>query len=354
MGRNKNGFFAKLSSEPGSERKLYHQTDRMPPFGKVQEFEDDKPYIELCWEAEQDARFLLGISNDRTSFSMRAEPVTPASQRVRPPTGSPLRKSYTQNREIKTESIYSQFKNNQVTSALDNRASFLPYRPTKKELSNKPSRTEKRLSTAILSKNPTGRNKTPASRSKSDSETYRYSQDYNTGTLTRDDDIDHLEDLRLSLLSWTTTTHESFVGSAGMQNENVGSPSKAVQRSVSDLNVKRDWRENSKRTPERRGERKSPSVAYSGRSSRFEDTDAMDEEVARITAGASHASSISFNGSQRSRSAQDLRDTLFADSPTDPFYEAQSLAYKRRMEYDGKTFFAGARRMPMRKYNFMT
>ena len=265
-----------------SFRKFYHQTDRMPPFEKVQEFEDDKPYIELCWEAEQDARFLLGISNDRTSFSMRAEPVIPAGQRVRPPTGSPLRKSYTQNREIKTESIYSQFKNNRATSALDNRASFLPYRPTKKELLSKPSRTEKRLSTAILSKISTGKNKTAASRSKSDSETYRYSQDYNTGTLTRDDDIDHLEDLRLSLLSWTTTTHESFVGSAGMQNETSISPWKAIHRSVSDVSVKRDERDGPKGSTEQCGERKSLSVACSGRSSRLNDMDGIDEEVARI------------------------------------------------------------------------
>ena len=240
--------------------------------------------MELCWEAEQDARFLLGISSDRNSFTLRAEPVTPAGYRARSPLGSPLKKSYTHNREIKTESIYSQFKNNR-TPFLDNRTSFLPYRPAKKDLLlNKPSRAEKRLSTAILSKPSTGRrSKTPVSRCKSDSATYSYSQDYNTGTLARDDDIDHLEDLRLSLLSWTTTTHESFVGSADIPTEPRASPKKALHRTVSDGSTQRS-RHESPRTPERWPERgKSPSVGYSGRSSRLEDIEGTDDEVARIT-----------------------------------------------------------------------
>ena len=240
--------------------------------------------MELCWEAEQDARFLLGISNDRTSFTMRAEPITPAGQRARSPLGSPLKKSYTHNREIKTESIYSQFKNNR-TPFLDNRTSFLAYRPSKKDFLNKPLRNDKRLSTAILSKPPTPRrSKTPASRCKSDSETYSYSQDYNTGKLTRDDDVDHLEDLRLSLLSWTTTTHESFVGSADIPSAPRGSPKKALHRTVSDVSMLRDRRESPRRTSDRWPEPgKSPSVPYSGRSSRLEDLDGTDDEVARIT-----------------------------------------------------------------------
>ncbi|CAB3994297.1 Hypothetical predicted protein [Paramuricea clavata] len=354
MGRNKNGFFAK-QSEPGSGRKSHHQATRRPPYWTVQEFEDDKPYMELCWEAEQDARFLLGISNDRTSFTMRAEPVIPAGQRARSPLGSPLKKSYTQNREIKTESIYSQFKNNR-TSFLDNRTSFLPYRSAKKDILSKPSRSEKRLSTAILSKPSTPRrSKTPASRCKSDSEAYSYSQDYNTGTLTRDDDIDHLEDLRLSLLSWTTTTHESFVASAGIPNEPRSSPTKPLHRSVSDISMNRYRHESPRKTPERRQELgNSPSFPYSGRSSRLEDIEGTDDEVARITAGASRTSSpAGFHSSQRSRSVQGDRDSLFADSPRDSYYEAQRLAHMRRMDNDGKTFLSRAMRNPMTKYNFM-
>ena len=351
MGRNKNGFFAKLS-ESGSGRPSHHSPKRRPPFGVAQEFEDDKPYMELCWEAEQDARFLLGISSDRTSFTMRAEPLTPAGHRARSPLGSPLKKSYTQNREIKTESIYSQFKNNR-TPFLDNRTSFLAYRPGKKELLlNKPSRAEKRLSTAILSKPSTPRkSKTPVSRCKSDSETYSYSQDYNTGTLSRDDDIDHLEDLRLSLLSWTTTTHESFVGSSDIPTEPRTSPQKVLHRSISDGST----HEKSPRIHERWPERgKSPSVTYSGRSSRLEDIDGTDDEVARITGGASCTSSAGYHTSLRSRSSQDDLDSLFADSPTESsYYEAQRRTHMRKMDNDGKTFLSRAMRMPMRKYNFM-
>ena len=211
---------------------------------------------------------------------MRAEPVTPAGKRALSPLGGPLKNSYTQNRQIKAESIFSQFKNSRSTS-LDNRASFLGYRPSKKDLLSTSSREEKRLSSAILRKTPTSRkSKKPASRCKSDSEAYSYSQDYNTGTLARDDDIDHLEDLRLSLLSWTTTTHESFVGSMPRERS---SSKKSLHRSVSDVSMKRN-RHESKRTPERRAEvGKPPSIPYSGRSSRSEDLEGTDAEVARIT-----------------------------------------------------------------------
>ena len=213
---------------------------------------------------------------------MRAEPLTPAGKKALSPLGGPLKNSYTQNREVKTESIYSQLKNNR-SSFLDNRASFLGYRPSKKDLLNKPSREEKRLTSAILRKTPTSRrSKTPASRCKSDSEAYSYSQDYNTGTLPRDDDIDHLEDLRLSLLSWTTTTHESFVGSASMPRETRASPMKYLHRSISDISIKKNRREDS-RTPEKRPEvGKTNSVTHSGRSSQFEDVEGTDDEVARI------------------------------------------------------------------------
>ena len=213
---------------------------------------------------------------------MRAEPLIPASERARSPLGSPLKKSYTHNREIKKESIYSQFKQNR-TSFLDNRTSFLAYRPSRKDFLNKPITTEKRLSSAILSKTPTPRkSKTPVSRCKSEGEAYSYSQDYNTGTLTREDDIDHLEDLRLSLLSWTTTTHESFVGNDVFPNEQRVGRKKNLRRSISDVSMKRDRRECN--TSEKRVELDMPSsIPPSVTDSRLDDIVGTDDEVARIT-----------------------------------------------------------------------
>lgn len=243
----------------------------------MQEFQEDKPYIELCWEAEQDARFLLGMAGDRNSFIMRAEPVTTAEEGTRSPLGSPLKKSYMPKGEIKTKSIYSQVKNNRDTF-LDNRASFLAYRPSKNDLVRKSSRNHKRLFTTILGKPTTPRRgRIPASRCKSDSEAYSYSQAYSTKTSPPDDGIDHLEDLRLTLLSWTTATHESFVGSSSLSCEELG-------RTSNDIGVRSEQHESVKREADRRyAPGTSPSATIdSGQRSRHKDIEGIDDEVARI------------------------------------------------------------------------
>lgn len=69
--------------------------------------------------------------------------------------------------------------------------------------------------------------------------------------------------------------------------------------------------------------------------------------------GASGASSQGLYSGQRYRSPEDDPDSLFGDSPTDSYYEAQRLAHVRRMNDDGKTFLSKAMRMPRTKYNFM-
>lgn len=275
--------------------------------------EEPESYMQLCWEAEQDARFALGISNDKTGVKMRAGLLTPGSYKESSLSGSPRRNAMERSGEIGhvsqgfrswnttyTDLGNQQSKNdrivetkNKVVSGHDHLSSTLAEMPSRRDVG----------STSVIETSKA----IPVTKDKNKKDTFTLD--------------DHLEDLRASLIGKT---------------ESAGGKSTQISRPVKSLD-----------TPIKRN----PLFASKSESNiEQDDCEGTDDEVAFLTGYGSRPTIHEQNNTDQS----DI-DSLLGENPSDRYYEANKLAQIRRMENDDRTkfsFVSRAMRNPMRKFNF--